>query len=56
MKKQNQTIKDFGEQLLRYRDNEGFYGSLELFSDILSLFLKPDEIKKRWVQVNKNCR
>jgi len=41
----NQTIKDFGEQWLRYRDNEGYYGSLELFSDILSPFLKPDEIK-----------
>jgi len=41
----NQTIKDFGEQWLRYRDNEGYYGSLELFSDILFPFLKPDEIK-----------
>lgn len=41
----NQTIKDFGEQWLRYGDNEGFYGSLELFSDIVAPFLKPDEIK-----------
>ena len=41
----DQTIKDFGKQWLRYCDNEGFYGSLELFSDILSPFLKPDEIK-----------
>jgi SAM-dependent methyltransferase len=45
MNKQNQTIKDFGEQWLRYSDNEGFYGSLELFSDILFPFLKPAEIK-----------
>ena len=45
MSNKNQTIKDFGEQWLRYRDNEGFYGSLELFSDILSPFLKLDEIK-----------
>lgn len=45
MNNQDQTINDFGEQWLRYRDNEGFYGSLELFSDILSPFLKPDEIK-----------
>ena len=45
MSNENQTIKDFGEQWLRYRDNEGFYGSLELFSDILSPFLKLDEIK-----------
>jgi len=41
----NQTIKDFGEQWVRYRDNEGYYGSLELFSDILSPFLLPDDIK-----------
>ncbi len=39
------TIKDFGEQWLRYSDNEGYYGSLELFSDILSPFLKIDEMK-----------
>jgi SAM-dependent methyltransferase len=41
----NQTIKDFGRQWLRYDDNEGYYGSLELFSDILSPFLIPDHIK-----------
>jgi len=41
----NQTIQDFGEQWVRYRDNEGYYGSLELFSDILSPFVKPDELK-----------
>jgi SAM-dependent methyltransferase len=39
------TIKDFGEQWLRYSDSEGYYGSLELFSDILSPFLKPEELK-----------
>jgi SAM-dependent methyltransferase len=41
----DQTIKDFGEQWLRYDDTEGYFGSLELFSDILYPFLKPDEIK-----------
>jgi SAM-dependent methyltransferase len=41
----HQTIKDFGSQWLRYRDNEGYYGSPELFEDILSPFLRPDEIK-----------
>jgi SAM-dependent methyltransferase len=41
----DQTIKDFGSQWLRYRDNEGYYGSLELFEDILSPFLRPDETK-----------
>jgi hypothetical protein len=40
------TIKDFGEQWLRYSDSEGYYGSLELFSDILSPFLKPEGTKK----------
>jgi len=39
------TIKDFGEQWLIYTDNEGYYGSLELFSDILFPFLKPEDLK-----------
>jgi SAM-dependent methyltransferase len=43
--KQNQTINDFGEQWLRYRDNEGYYGSLELFWDILEPLLSPDRLK-----------
>ncbi|OGP90872.1 MAG: hypothetical protein A2157_05355 [Deltaproteobacteria bacterium RBG_16_47_11] len=42
---QIQTIEDFGDQWKRYADNEGYYGSLELFSDILSPFLKPEQIK-----------
>lgn len=42
---EDQTIRDFGEQWVRFRDNEGYFGSLELFSDILSPFLKPDELK-----------
>jgi SAM-dependent methyltransferase len=42
---ENQTIKDFGKQWLRYSDTEGYFGSLELFSDILSPFLKSDQIK-----------
>jgi SAM-dependent methyltransferase len=45
MNTEDQTIKDFGDQWLRYRDNEGFYGSLELLSDILFPFLIPDDIK-----------
>jgi SAM-dependent methyltransferase len=40
----DQTIKDFGEQWLNYTDNKGYYGSSELFSDILSPLLKPDEM------------
>ncbi|HXX35506.1 MAG TPA: class I SAM-dependent methyltransferase [Thermodesulfobacteriota bacterium] len=46
---QNRTIKDFGEQWLNYSDNEGYYGSLELFSDILYPFLKTQDIKDRKV-------
>jgi SAM-dependent methyltransferase len=41
----NHTIKDFAEHWLRYPNNAGFYGSLEWFSDILSPFLKLDDIK-----------
>jgi len=41
----SRTIRDFGEQWLRYRDNEGYYGSLELFSDILSPFVGLDQMK-----------
>ncbi|MDI7258317.1 MAG: class I SAM-dependent methyltransferase [Thermodesulfobacteriota bacterium] len=45
MNAEDQTIKDFGKQWLRYSDNEGYYGSLELFSDILSPFLKTEDLK-----------
>lgn len=43
------TIKDFGNQWFRYPDNEGYYGSLELFSDILFPFLNIDDLKNRKV-------
>jgi len=32
----DRTIQDFDEQWSRYSDNEGWYGSLELFRDIVS--------------------
>jgi len=38
-------IRYFGEQWLRYINNEGYHGSPELFSDILFQFLKIEEIK-----------
>lgn len=41
----DQTIKDFGDQWVRYPDNEGYYGSLELFSDMLSPYLKIDDLR-----------
>ena len=43
--RKDQTIKDFGEQWLHYTDSHGFYGSMELFSDIIYPFLKPGDIK-----------
>jgi SAM-dependent methyltransferase len=45
MKNESQTIKDFGEQWLHYGDIKGFFGSLELFSDIIFPFLIPADIK-----------
>jgi SAM-dependent methyltransferase len=42
---EKQSIRDFGEQWLRYSDNEGYYGSVELFSDIVEPLLSPDRIK-----------
>src|SRR4030042_7056987 len=45
MQSESQTVKDFGEQWLHYRDVKGFFGSLELFSDIIFPFLIPDDIK-----------
>jgi SAM-dependent methyltransferase len=45
MKTGSQTIKDFGEQWLRYTDVKGFFGSLDLFSDIIFPFLMPYDIK-----------
>jgi SAM-dependent methyltransferase len=42
---QERTIKDFGEQWSEYRDNEGFYGSIELFRDMFSPLVFPEEVK-----------
>ena len=33
-KLETQTIRDFGGQWTRYRDNEGYYGSLALLRDV----------------------
>ncbi|MBM4340273.1 MAG: class I SAM-dependent methyltransferase [Deltaproteobacteria bacterium] len=45
MPDKDRTIKDFGKQWLRYSDNEGYYGSFELFSDMLFPFLKLEDLK-----------
>jgi hypothetical protein len=36
---QERTISDFDEQWLSFRDNDGYYGSVELFNDIFSPLL-----------------
>jgi SAM-dependent methyltransferase len=43
------TVADFGDQWARYRDNSGFYGSLELFRDMFGPLLEPGDVKGRRV-------
>jgi len=38
-KLRGRTIADFGDQWTRYTDNEGFYGSLDIFADALGPLL-----------------
>ena len=42
---QDRTVQDFGEQWQRYRDNAGYYGSLEMLGDILGSGLSVDELR-----------
>jgi len=39
------TVRDFGVQWTHYTSNDGFYGSKELFADIVEPLLKVEEIK-----------
>jgi SAM-dependent methyltransferase len=41
----DQTIKDFGDQWTRHTENPGYYGSVDLFADIIAPFLTLDDIK-----------
>jgi SAM-dependent methyltransferase len=41
----DQTISDFGEQWTRHTENPDYYGSLELFADIIQPFLSLHDIK-----------
>ncbi len=41
----DRTIRDFGEQWTHYGENEGFYGSQQLFRDMLGPLLSPDELE-----------
>jgi len=43
------TVADFGDQWLRYTDNSGFYGSVELFRDVFGPLLGPDDVRGRRV-------
>lgn len=46
------TIDDFGKQWKTYQDNEGYYGSSELFTDCFSPLISPGEIRgKRVVDI-----
>ena len=38
------TIRDFGEQWQAFQANEGYYGSLKLFADILGPLLAPEAL------------
>lgn len=46
---EDRTISDFGEQWSHYGDSEGFYGSRELFADIVAPFLTPADFAGRRV-------
>ena len=44
-----QTIADFGQQWTAYRDNAGYYGSLEMFRDMFGPLLSPEDLAGRRV-------
>ena len=48
-KTRERTIADFGEQWVRFRDNTGYYGSVELFEDIVSPLLTSADVAGRQV-------
>lgn len=41
----DKTIQDFDRQWTHYDDNQGWYASLDLFSDIVSPVMKPEDFK-----------
>ena len=43
----DQTISDFGDQWTRHTQNPDYYGSVELFADIIAPFLTLEDIKDR---------
>ncbi len=46
---QARTIADFGEQWTAYPDNDGFFGSRELFNDIFQPLLSDRDVRGRRV-------
>ena len=44
-KSRDQTISDFGDQWTRHTENPDYYGSVELFADIIRPFLSLDDVK-----------
>lgn len=46
---EERTIRDFGQQWTHYGDNDGFYGSGELFADMLAPLLSPAELAGKQV-------
>ncbi len=45
----DKTIQDFDNQWSRYDDNEGWYASLALFSDILSPLMRTDDLQGKTI-------
>lgn len=43
------TITDFGDQWTYYRDNEGYYASVDLFADIAAGLIEPEELQNATV-------
>jgi SAM-dependent methyltransferase len=41
----SKTISDFGEQWVNYRDNPGYYGSVELLADLFGPLLPVDAVR-----------
>src|SRR3954467_14980001 len=41
------TISDFGDQWSRHTENPDYYGSVELFADIIAPFLTLEDIRDR---------
>lgn len=45
----DKTIQDFDNQWTRYDDNDGWYASLDLFTDILSPLMRPEDLTGKTV-------